>query len=197
MKFLTALFKLIYTFAALIIGLVLASLLIASLTEKKYIYDLVDFVFANRVVRLYSGFSGLFLASSAVFVLLGGFFAKKPVRSIAYNNPEGEVTVSIKTIQDLIEKTAMEFREIKNISPAVKKDKKGIIISLKTHVWEGANIPITAQQLQKVVKERAFAILGLDNISSVEVNISKIIPRKNTKENPEIFDNNGESNDEL
>lgn len=197
MKFISGLFKLIYTFAALLLGLAMASFLISGLTEKDYVHGLVDIAFNNQHVRLYIGFCGIFFAASALFVILGGILTKKPIRSIAYNNPEGEVTVSVKTIQDLIEKAGSEFKEIKSISPAVKKGKNGIVISLKTYIWEGANVPIIAQQLQKVVKERSLAILGLDNISSVEVNISKIIPKKNAKAGREVFDNSEDYSDEL
>ncbi len=197
MKFISGLFKLIYTFAALLLGLVMASFLISGLTEKDYVHKLVDAAFNNSNTRLYIGLSGIFLAASSLFIILGGILTGKPVRSIAYNNPEGEVTVSVKTIQDLIEKAGSEFKEIKSINPHVKKGKNGIIISLRTYIWEGANVPIIAQQLQKVVKERSLAILGLDNISSVEVNISKIIPKKNTKGNQDIFDNSEDYSDEL
>ncbi|MEA3347358.1 MAG: hypothetical protein U9Q21_04670, partial [Candidatus Auribacterota bacterium] len=52
-----------------------------------------------------------------------------------------------------------------------------------------ANVPSVAHQIQKVVKDKAQTILGVDNISAVEVNIVKIVPVKTSmKEDRNIFE---------
>ncbi|MCK5654823.1 MAG: alkaline shock response membrane anchor protein AmaP [Candidatus Aureabacteria bacterium] len=196
MRFLSGLIKFMYTIAALIAGAFLIAVWLHFGVSEEQVANIVKNIFGSLKLGFYSGLCGIGLILSALCVLFSFVSRKKTPRSIAYSNPEGEVTISVQTIQDLVEKVSFEFEEVKSISSSVKTSKRGITIVLKLLIWAGTNVPSVAHQIQKVIKEKAQAILGVDNISAVEVNIVKIVPVKtNIKEERNIFEEDSSANE--
>ena len=196
MRFFGGLIKFIYTIAAVIAGVFLIAVWFHFSVSEEQVINIVENIFGSLKLRFYSGLCGIGLILSALYVLLSFVSSKKTPRSIAYSNPEGEVSISVQTIQDLVEKVSFEFEEVKNISSSVKTSKRGITIVLKLSIWAGANVPSVAHQIQKVIKGKAQTILGVDNISAVEINVVKIVPVKtSTKENRNIFEEDNSANE--
>jgi uncharacterized alkaline shock family protein YloU len=111
--------------------------------------------------------------------MLGRFQREK---TIAFTNPEGQVTISLSAIEDLIRRVAKQIPELKDLRCDVRANKKGTIqITAKTTLWSDANIPEVTERVQGLIKSKVQDMLGLEETVSCSVHISKIVHREETK----------------
>ena len=118
-----------------------------------------------------------------MLALLAGYVASLVVSlrqdaTIWYENPEGRVEISIGAVEDFVRRVAADFPEIKEISPTIRESKDGIKVVSRVAVWTGSTIPALTQRLQHDIKEKIQNVLGIADVSSVEVNIAKIQSRE-------------------
>lgn len=95
-------------------------------------------------------------------------------RSITFQNPDGEVTVSISAIEDYIRKVAKNIPDITNIRSRVSYGRRGINIVSDVGITAGANIPEVIKIIQMEVKKKVHAMLGVEETINMTVHISKI-----------------------
>ncbi len=113
-------------------------------------------------------------------VFMGGFFivssllALRKEQYIAFENPSGEVTISVAAVEEFVLRTAKAFIEIKELYPSIIPKNDGVSIQIKAVLWSGANIPEVTEKVQLEVKKQVQSILGIENISSVEIKVTKI-----------------------
>lgn len=135
---------------------------------------------------LLAGATGLWAGLS--LIALGLIFlairakANKTTRNISFDNPEGEVTISIKAVEDFVKKVGIEFAEVLDMSPKIKPAKDGIKVTAKTTMVAGVNVPKLAESIQRDIKSRLQNIMGIENISGVTVHVSKLVTREKTIE---------------
>lgn len=131
---------------------------------------------------LISGFTGILIiliTYSVSKIMLGRFQREK---TIAFNNPEGQVTISLSAIEDLIKKIAKQVPELKDLRCDVRANKKGTIqITAKVTLWSDANIPDVTERVQSLIKSKVQDMLGLEENVLCYVHISKIVHRDETK----------------
>ncbi len=131
-------------------------------------------------------------------VLIGIFVAYVSIKSrlarqepsIAFDNPDGEVSISIKAIEDFVGRIGREFAEVKSLEPSIVARREGVQIELKVELWSGPNIPKLTERIQNVVKNQVQNILGIDNVQSVTLNVGKITARDKDYQmpsQPDIF----------
>jgi len=131
---------------------------------------------------LISGFTGLLIliiTFSISRVMLGRFQREK---TIAFTNPEGEVTISLSAIEDLIRKVAKQVSEVKDLRCDVKANKKGAIqIVARVALWSDSNIPEATEKVQNLVKTKVQDMLGIEEAVTCTVNITKIVHKEDFK----------------
>ncbi|MBN3038819.1 MAG: alkaline shock response membrane anchor protein AmaP [Candidatus Omnitrophica bacterium] len=146
-----------------------------NLTEfLRYIYQFED-------INLIIGGTGLFLAIASIFtaqICLGKLQREK---TIAFSNPDGEVTVSLTAIEDFVRRLSTSIVEIKDLRSNVIAGKKGIEINVRVSLWADANIPETTSAVQDIIKTRIQEILGIEDPIVVRVHVGKIVPKAERK----------------
>ena len=127
------------------------------------------------------------LYSQVTLGVIGGLFlligATAPFRTsrklnknriIAFQNPDGEVTISLSAVEDYIRKVAGSISDIKEIRSRVSAGRKGINITCDAAIFSGANIPEVTEKMQQVLKNKLNSMLGVEEKINVTMNISKI-----------------------
>jgi uncharacterized alkaline shock family protein YloU len=127
------------------------------------------------------------LYSQAALAAIGGIFViigiTAPLRVgrklnknrlIAFQNPEGEVTISLSAIEDYVRKVAGTVSDIKDIRSRVSTGRRGINIVCDAAIYSGANIPEVTEKMQQVLKNKLSGMLGVEAKINVKMNISKI-----------------------
>lgn len=120
----------------------------------------------------------LFVAGlCAVLVLLGVYEISVLFRHrkgkhgfIAQRSENGEIAISVKTIESLVIKCAQKHDEIKVQSVSVEEQRNGLMIKLRTALPSGMNIPLAVGTLQKQIKQYITACSGVD-VSEVRVKV--------------------------
>ena len=101
----------------------------------------------------------------------------KKSRIVAFQNPDGEVTVSLSAIEDYIRKTAKDIPGIKDVRSRVDINRRGIDIRTDVAISSGANIPEVTERIQTEVKNRVHGMLGVEKQINMKMHIKKISTR--------------------
>ena len=176
MKIFSGFTMVVYTIIFLIIGagLICVSLQVVPFEE---IVRGLDYVYYDLNAKTYVGVAGLLVIFYSLFTLqisIGNFRREK---TIAFDNPGGQVTISLTAIEDFIRKTAAHIPEVKELKPNVVAGKKGINIGTRAVVFSDSNIPDATEKVQAILKSRIQEMLGIEEAITIKVHIAKIVER--------------------
>ena len=116
----------------------------------------------------------------AIFIIIGIIvpyrLCKKMGKSklITFQNPDGEVTVSLSAIEGYVRKVAKDIAGIEDIKSNVKVTKKGINVISYVSIAAGTNIPEATESIQVTVKSKVQDMLGVEDPINVTMHITKI-----------------------
>jgi len=128
--------------------------------------------------RLAVGLSGLLLilVSVSVAQLITGRMQRE--KTIGVPTANGELTISLSAIEDLIRHFTLILPEIKEIRPDVIAAKKRIMVNLRVVLKSETNLLELTNRLQEVTKAKIKEVLeGLDLDIVLKIHIAKIISR--------------------
>jgi len=169
--------RIISVIITLLLGFVLAGIGAQILPEEQ-VNKWIGLAYENSTNLLITGLCGAIL----VLIVLSGiysFFRQVARRKgVTFDNPEGEVKITLLAIEDFIKRSVNEVKEIKNLKPSARVRRKGIQILNRVTLWSGANLPEVSNNIQGLIRKSLEEILGIENIDSVNVFVAKIVPRK-------------------
>lgn len=117
---------------------------------------------------------GLVLLAAGAAVILLKVRELRREQCIAFDNPSGEVAISMDAVEDFIRRVGAEFSGVKSLVPRIHAGAEGIGIAIRMDVWSGANIPRLSEELQNAIKNKVQDSLGI-NVSEVGVSVGKIL----------------------
>ena len=171
-------------FLAIGCGLIILSL---NIIANEEVINFLDYSYSTFVnTRLIMGLVGLLLilySLVAVQVSLGNIRREK---TIAFDNPSGQVTISLSAIEDFIKRTAAYITEIKELRPNVTAGKKGINIVNRVTIYSDSNIPETTEKIQNILKSRIQDMLGIEEAINIKVHIAKIAANDKEGKTPKV-----------
>jgi len=135
-------------------------------------------------------------ATGVVLVLIALLFAQatsdrhEREKTIAFNNPSGQVTITLYAVEDLIRKIGHEMPQIKEMRPDVVATKKrGLQVRIRLILRTATNIPEFTAHLQELVRTRMQETLGIEDQITVKIHIAKILSQQEkTRKNKEETD---------
>jgi len=102
-------------------------------------------------------------------------------KNIAFNNPDGQVSISLSAIEEFIRKIGSSLPEVKEMKSDCIATKKGIDISTRVIFWADANIPESTEKIQSLVKVKIQEMLGIDEPIMIKIHVTKIATRPEAK----------------
>lgn len=170
----TTLSVLFYTIILAFLGTVAIAFSV-HLIELKEIILKVAYFYDDLRLRFITGVSGflfIMLSFSAAQIITGKLQREK---TIAFSNPNGQVTVTLSAVEDLIKRLSQQLSEIKDAKADVKATKKGIDIRMRVVLRSETNIPDFTAKLQDLIASRVQEVFGIDEPISVKIHVAKII----------------------
>lgn len=173
MKILNDIISWVYIIGTIVLGLIL----IVAVSGQFGLRENIEIIVSEQIN------SPTGLLTGGVLIVLGLLFmnmrirAERKEKNISFDNPEGQVSISIKAIEDFIERVGEEFSQIVEIKPAISKTREGIRVKAKTILVAGSNVPRIAESIQHTIKNRMQNILGIENVAKIEVSVSKIVSK--------------------
>jgi hypothetical protein len=173
MRFFTVLGIVFYAVMIMVIGLALIVFALNLLLPAD-INNLLIFAQSSHNSRVVIGFSGVLLiliSFSFAQIILGKFQREK---TIAFTTSNGQVTISLSAVEDLIRRLAGIIPEVKELRPNVVANKKGIIVEMRVVLRSEANIPELTSRLQDITKSKIQEVLGVDEQIIIRIHVAKI-----------------------
>jgi uncharacterized alkaline shock family protein YloU len=175
MRFLTVLGIVFYTSIVFFIGGMLIIFAFNLFPLHETLNELALYLPLSFNSRLIMGLVGLLLIVISVSfaqIILGRM---QQERTIAFSNPQGQVTISLSAVEDLIKRLVRGMPEIKEIRPDVIATKKGIRVDMRLILASEVNIPELTSRLQETVKAKVQDTLGIEEQIIVRIHVAKII----------------------
>ncbi|MFH1848428.1 MAG: alkaline shock response membrane anchor protein AmaP [Candidatus Omnitrophota bacterium] len=181
MRAISTLTIILYSLLFIVFGAALVAVSF-NLLSRETIVTAVDYLFISQNVRLIVGASGGIIILIALFILqviIGRFQSEK---TIAFENPDGRVTLSLSAIEDFIKRLVRQIPDVKEFKPTVVASKRGVDITNRVVLYTDTNIPEVTERIQNVLKSRIQDMLGIEESVSIRVHVAKIVQREAKKE---------------
>lgn len=162
-------------------GLVLIALAVGVVAQTVFDVELIAF-FADKLARFMETervWTTVAVVIGAALLLLLGLYClgvlvrheKKGKRGFVMQKTEtGELSISIKAIDGLVQKCVDRHEEIKVLSTALESTRDGLIVKLRIGLAGGVNIPLAVAALQKQIKQYVTSCSGVD-VKEVKVRV--------------------------
>jgi len=155
-------------------GGVVCILFVSHQVDLKTVLTLLTSVYydtqAGMVAGIISG--GIILMSAILAKLI--YDSRQKERNIAFDNPSGQVSVSLTAIEDLIKRLIVQTPEVKEIRPYIIATKKGLDIDIRLVLRSEVNIPHMTARLQDLVKLKIHDSIGMEGKINVRIHVVKI-----------------------
>ncbi|MFA6321295.1 MAG: alkaline shock response membrane anchor protein AmaP [Candidatus Omnitrophota bacterium] len=183
MRIISGLTLFFYTLVFLAIGslFIVMSLNIISLES---IIEAITMLYATTNIRLILGLTGILLIFISIMVVQLAVGKIRREKTIAFENPDGQVTISLSAIEDFIKRALKQLPEVKDLKPSVRAGKKGISIINRVTLFSDVNIPEMTEKIQTIVKTRVQDMLGVEEPLSIRVHVVKIVHKEEPVKNP-------------
>jgi uncharacterized alkaline shock family protein YloU len=188
MRFISGLTLFFYTLVFFLVG-GLFIIVATNIIPLNYVIDMLNTLYTNADIRLILGITGgllIFISLMVVQITVGVIQKEK---TIAFENPDGQVTISLTAIEDFIKRAMKSLPEIKESRPSVRASKRGIVIVNKVVLFSDVNIPETTEKIQNIVKSRVQEMLGVDETVEIQVNVTKIVHKEERSKDTKKDDN--------
>ena len=173
MKFIQSIIVTIFTACALFLGLILLWSFLAEKTPIGMPFDLIATV-KFLTSSPWNWRAGLVLLAIGLLLILLKMRELRREQCIAFDNPVGEVAISMDAVEDFIRRAGKEFPAVKSLMPRIQAGADGIAIAIRMDIRGGTNIPRLSEEMQNTIKNRVQDTLGI-NVSHVTVSVGKIV----------------------
>jgi heme/copper-type cytochrome/quinol oxidase subunit 2 len=146
--------------------------------QSEPLLNTLDYIYASMNLRVGVAVIGglLILISIAAYQFTVARIERQ--KNIAFNNPDGRVTISLSAIEEFIKRIGSSLSEVKELKSDCIATKKGIDISTRVIFWSDANIPEATEKIQSLIRTRIQEMLGVDEPIIVKVHVTKIASRQ-------------------
>lgn len=136
----------------------------------------MGYLYNNVNLKISIGLVGLLIIIYSIVALQVALGTMQREKTIAFENPSGQVTISLSAIEDLIRRTSDHMPEVRELRANVTAGKKGINIINRAVIYSDTNIPEVTEKIQGMLKNRIQEMLGIEEAINIKIHIAKIVP---------------------
>lgn len=162
------------------IGLFLIAVSVKSI-QSEPVLSALDSINASTTLRIGIGAVGFLLIAISWASYQFTVARIQRQKNIAFNNPDGQVSISLSAIEEFIRKIGSSLPEVKEMKSDCIATKKGIDISTRVIFWADANIPESTEKIQGLIKVKIQEMLGIDEPIIIKIHVTKIATRPEPK----------------
>ncbi len=171
MGFLTALIYIILSFVsgALLIGLSLEVVEVGTLFNS-----LENQITADQSLKAILFLVGIVLILLCLRYVQAIFRSSRRNKSIFFKSPQGNVSITLFAIEDMLKKLLEERTEVSHVKPRVSLKRKKIEVSTRGILTSEVNLVEFTKEIQEKIKEKIQILLGEDKQVEVNLEIKKV-----------------------
>ena len=167
----------IYTLIFSIIGAILIALSLRTASFDSVINMISYLAHANNT-RFGMAVTGFFLILINISIAQLSMGKLQRHKTIAFENPHGEVTLSLSAIEDYIKKLTHKMPEIREVKSSISVGKSGLEVIAKAVLYSDVNIPEVTEKMQNAIRMRLEEMLGIEETVTIKVHVAKIVQRE-------------------
>jgi len=171
-----------YTIVFLATGCGLIILVLNRIPIADFVHAL-EYLYTNMNLRITVGMVGLLLIVYSIVALQVALGTLQREKTIAFENPSGQVTISLSAIEDFIRRTSDHLPEVRELRANVTASKKGINIINRAVIYSDSNIPEVTEKIQSMLKNKIQEMLGIEEAINIKIHIAKIVPAESSDKN--------------
>ena len=177
---------LFYILMGVIVGVFMVGFSLHLIEIDEITFHINDLYF-NHNARITLAVTGIALVLIALLFAQATSERREREKTIAFNNPSGQVTITLFAVEDLIRKLGQQLPQIKELRPDVIATKKrGLLVSIRLILKSAINIPEFTSQFQEMIRNSMQEALGIDEEITVKIHIAKILTQQEkSKKNKE------------
>ena len=141
----------------------------------------IEYGYTLPNLRIGIGIAGILIILMSWLITQFSISRIQREKTIAFDNPDGQVVLSLTAIEDFIKRVAQQVPDIKELKPNVVATKKGIDITNRVMLYSDSNIPEVTERIQGLLKNKIQNILGIEETISIRVHIAKVVDRQSPK----------------
>ncbi|MBQ8313837.1 MAG: alkaline shock response membrane anchor protein AmaP [Clostridia bacterium] len=160
---------------AALAGILLVCLAVVPLADTLFDVGILDRL--AKIAAFKSASHILFMVGGGAVVLLVGILCfrvalrrSKRKGFVVQTTDVGELSISIRAIEDLVNKCVAKHEELHVSSTTLDNSRDGLTIGLRVGLATGVNIPLAVSALQKQIKQYVTACSGVD-VQEVKVQV--------------------------
>ena len=160
---------------AALAGIILVCLAVVPLADTLFDVGILDRL--AKIAAFKSASHILFMVGGGAVVLLTGILSlrvalrrSKRKGFVVQTTDVGELSISIRAIEDLVNKCVAKHEELHVSSTTLDNSRDGLTIGLRVGLATGVNIPLAVNALQKQSKQYVTACSGVD-VQEVKVQV--------------------------
>ena len=173
----TSLFRKFYGYIAFVFFLILGLFCILiglNLIDSYVLTSLIELVYAESSLQI-----GLVAIGLAVICFSSLYMQLQSLRelrgrTIAFDNEDGQIKISLFAIEDYIKKISQGIPAIKEVKPKIITRKKGVDIEAKVVLYAGNNIPDVTEEVQSNIRKKVQKMLGIEEEIKVKLFVTSI-----------------------
>ncbi|MCK5594631.1 alkaline shock response membrane anchor protein AmaP [bacterium] len=170
--------RLIAAFSILVLLIVGLFLTTACISPQFFIDGITNGVFiefyANKNSRMILGYTGALFVFLSIIQICVSCFRLRKEQVFSFENSNGKVKVAFSAIEGFVRRRGLEIKEIKDLVPKVYIGKNGLQIKSKVILKSDVDIPSSTSKLQESIKDYVGDVLGIKDLTSVEIYVTKI-----------------------
>ncbi len=150
--------------------------------SSSFVAGLIDSMRADMNLSVAVGLTGGVVILTGLFVFLKVRKTTGRDKLITFQNPDGEVTVSVSAIENYVKRVARDIPGIADARVTAKVGKKGISITSYVAISAGTNIPEVTENIQLIVRSKVRDMLGVEERVNVQMHVTSILKEDSSTE---------------
>jgi uncharacterized alkaline shock family protein YloU len=132
------------------------------------------------------GLTGMIVVLTGIVWLVNWFDLLHRNRAISFDNPGGQVRISLRAIEEFINSRILtQIPGVKGLRVRAGLSSRGIETAINLKLLAGLNIPETCANIQEITKNYLHDMVGVERVSVIEIFVSHILVRENLEALPE------------
>lgn len=168
----------IYTLLFSVLGAVLIAFSLRT-SSFESVLNIISNLSQAENIRMGMALTGLALIFINISIAQLSVGKLKKHKTVAFDNPYGQVTLSLSAIEDYVKKlthTMTELNEFKaNITASTKS---GIEVTARAELYSDVNIPEVTEKVQNAIRLRLQEIMGVEEKVTIKIHVTKIVQRE-------------------
>lgn len=180
---------LIYILISFLVGSFLIGISLNIIDLNLLVAILEEQILHELNYRILTALTGFFIILLCIRFIQASIITSRKNRSLTFESPHGEVSITLLAIEDMIKKILEKKSEITHIKPLVNLRKNGIEVVIKSYLSSEINIYELATDIQEKLKEKLKGVLGEDKEIKIRIEIKKMSvseKQKRTEEELEV-----------